>query len=136
MGAHLTPPTPATWCRGTDPKPQHPDPLLQGYTTRDRRRAHVREADEAADAVLAGGAGPPHAGAPRPASADGSLVEDDGGGGGAAGGGGSGGGAVGGLFKQETEFSMLVQAGRLLLQQGRLAEAKALMESSIRLFAK
>lgn len=88
----------------------------------------MREADEAADAVLAGGAGTPQAGAP--ASADGSLAEDDGGG--AAG----GGGAVGGLFKQDTEFSMLVQAGRLLLQLGRLAEAKALMESSIRLFAK
>lgn len=94
----------------------------------------MREADEAADAVLAGGAGTPHAGhAGAPASADGSLAEDDGGGGGAASG---GGGAVGGLFKQDTEFSMLVQTGRLLLQLGRLGEAKALMESSIRLFAK
>lgn len=93
----------------------------------------MREADEAADAVLAGGAGNPHAGrAGAPAAADSSLAED-GGGGGLSGG---GGGAVGGLFKQDTEFSMLVQAGRLLLQLDRLAEAKALMESSIRLFAK
>ena len=105
----------------------YPEPLVQGYTTRDRRRAHVREADEAAEAVLAASASTPHAGQPAAASADGSLGKE------AAGG---GGGAVGGLFKQDTEFSMLVQAGRLLLQMDRLAEAKTLMESSIRLFAK
>lgn len=88
----------------------------------------MREADEAAEAVLAASASTPHAGQPAAASADGSLAEDAAGGGGAA--------AVGGLFKQDTEFSMLVQAGRLLLQLDRLAEAKTLMESSIRLFAK
>ena len=104
-----------------------PEPLVQGYTTRDRRRAHVREADEAAEAVLAASAHTSHAGQPAAAATDGSLAKDSAGGGGAAG---------GGLFKQDTEFSMLVQAGRLLLQLGRLAEAKTLMESSIRLFAK
>lgn len=88
----------------------------------------MREADEAAEAVLAASASTPHAGQPAAASADGSLAEDAAGGGGAA--------AVGGLFKQDTEFSMLVQAGRLLLQLDRLAEAKTLMESCIRLFAK
>ena len=103
-------------------------PLVPGSTTRDRRRAHVREADEAAEAVLAASAHTSHAGQPAAAAADGSLAKDSAGGGGAA--------AGGGLFKQDTEFSMLVQAGRLLLQLGRLAEAQTLMESSIRLFAK
>ena len=102
---------------------------MQGYTTRDRRRAHVREADEAAEAVLAASASTPHAGQPAAASADVSPAKDAAAAAAAA--------AVGGgLFKQDTEFSMLVQAGRLLLQLGRLAEARTLMESCIRLFAK
>ena len=95
---------------------------MQGYTTRDRRSAHVRQADEAAEAVLA-------------AATDGDLpgadgVEDEAAGMGAAVGGTSS------LFKQESEFLMLVQTGRLLLEQSRLAEAKALMDNAIRLFAK
>lgn len=97
--------------------------MVQGYTTRDRRRAHVREADEAAEAVLAAGAGTPHAGEVATASANGALVP------GAA-------AVSAGLFKQDTEFSMLVQSGRMLLKLGRLPEAKTLLESSIRLFAK
>ncbi|KAL0034582.1 hypothetical protein WJX79_009149 [Trebouxia sp. C0005] len=63
------------------------DTVFKGYTTRDRRSAHVRQADEAAEAVLAAGAN-------------------------------------GGI------------TGRLLLKQGRLTEAKSLIDSSIRLFAK
>ena len=102
------------------------EPWVQGYTTRDRRRAHVREADEAAEAVLAASASTPHAGQSVAAAADGSLAKD------AA----AAGASAGSLFKQDTEFSMLVHAGRLLLQLGRLTEAKTLMESSIRLFAK
>lgn len=98
--------------------------MVQGYTTRDRRRAHVKEADEAAEAVLAAGAGTPHGSEVVTASADGTVLT----GGLAA--------AGAGLFKQDTEFSMLVQAGRMLLQLGRLAEAKTLIQSSIRLFAK
>ena len=90
----------------------------------------MREADEAAEAVLAASASTPHAGQPAAASADSSLAKD------VADGGGGGGGGGGGLFKQDTEFSMLLQAGRLLLQLGRLAEARTLMDSSIRLFAK
>lgn len=97
--------------------------MVQGYTTRDRRRAHVKEADEAAEAVLAAGGGTPRGSEVVTASADGTLV--------------TGLAAAGaGLFKQDTEFSMLVQAGRMLLQLGRLAEAKTLIQSSIRLFAK
>ena len=95
---------------------------MQGYTTRDRRSAHVRQADEAAEAVLA-------------AATDGDLPgageQEDG-----AAALGAAAGSTSGLFKQESEFLMLVQTGRLLLQQGRLAEAKALMDSAIRLFAK
>ncbi|KAL3150393.1 hypothetical protein ABBQ32_000232 [Trebouxia sp. C0010 RCD-2024] len=97
--------------------------VFKGYTTRDRRRAHVKEADEAAEAVLAAGGGTPRGSEVVTASADGTLV--------------TGLAAAGaGLFKQDTEFSMLVQAGRMLLQLGRLAEAKTLIQSSIRLFAK
>ena len=96
---------------------------MQGYTTRDRRRAHVKEADEAAEAVLAAGASVPHGSEVVTATADGTLVTGP-----------TAAGAA--LFKQDTEFSMLVQAGRMLLQLGRLAEAKTLIESSIRLFAK
>ena len=91
---------------------------MQGYTTRDRRRAHVREADEAADAVLAAGASTTQGG-------DASLgipLKDT--------------AAAAALFKQDSQFSMLVQAARLLLEQGRLAEAQTLLESCIRLFAR
>ena len=47
-------------------------------------------------------------------------------------------GAVSGpasVFKQDSDFKMLVQTARLLLEQGKLTEAKQLLESSIRLFA-
>ena len=115
-------PAQSSTCSDAQHTPPCSAPLLQGYTTRDRRRAHVIAADEAAEAVLAASAGTPHAGDLATASADGTLVKD------AA--------PISGLFKQDTEFSMLLQAGRLLLELGRLAEAKTLMESSIRLFAK
>ncbi len=49
---------------------------------------------------------------------------------------GSAAGGASGLFKQDSKFQMLVQTGRLLLKQGRLTEAKSLIDSSIRLFAK
>ncbi len=88
----------------------------QGYTTRDRRSAHVRQADEAAEAVLAAGAA---------GDVTGAAEIDD-----------TAAGPASGLFKQESEFDMLVQTGRLLLEQGRLAEAKDLVDSCIRLFAK
>ena len=93
---------------------------MQGYTSRDRRSAHVRQADEAAEAVLA-------------ANANGDVVAEmnDQGPGLIL-----GAGSASALFKQESEFNMLVQTGRLLLEQGRLAEAKALVDGSIRLFAK
>ena len=90
---------------------------MQGYTTRDRRSAHVRQADEAAEAVLAAGANGDITGA-----ADMEGAADM--------------GSARGLFKQDSEFQMLVQTGRLLLKQGRLTEAKSLIDSSIRLFAK
>ena len=87
---------------------------MQGYTTRDRRSAHVREADEAAEAVLAAAAND------DPAVA----AELEGAGTGPA-----------AVFKQDSDFNMLVQTARLLLEQGRLAEAKQLLENSIRFFA-
>ena len=92
--------------------------FTQGYTTRDRRRAHVREADEAAEAMLAAEASL-QAGDAASAPVDGRDTAS---------------GA--GLFKQDSEFSMLTQTARLLLKQGRLAEARTLLESCIRLFAK
>lgn len=95
---------------------------LQGYTTRDRRRAHVREADEAADAVLAAGATTSQADDTENAALDGASLRDT--------------ATAAALFKQDSQFSMLVQAARLLLRQGRLAEAKTLLESCIRLFAR
>lgn len=94
---------------------------MQGYTTRDRRSAHVRQADEAAEAVLAAGANGGITGAAdMEGAADMGLAA----------------GGASGLFKQDSEFQMLVQTGRLLLKQGRLTEAKSLIDSSIRLFAK
>ena len=87
---------------------------MQGYTTLDRRSAHVREADEAAEAVLAAAAND------DPAVA----AELEGAGAGPA-----------AVFKQDSDFSMLVQTARLLLEQGRLAEAKQLLENCIRFFA-
>lgn len=86
---------------------------LQGYTTRDRRSAHVRQADEAAEAVLAAAA------AADPAVA----AELEGAGTGPA-----------AVFKEDPDFGMLVQTARLLLQQGRLAEARQMLESCMRLF--
>ncbi len=94
---------------------------MQGYTTRDRRSAHVRQADEAAEAVLAAGANGDITGA---ADMEGAADMA------------SAAGGASGLFKQDSEFQMLVQTCRLLLKQGRLTEAKSLIDSSIRLFAK
>ena len=91
----------------------------QGYTSRDRRSAHVREADEAAEAMLAAGTNGDLTGAAE--------LEDAGVGIGST---------SGAAFKLDSEFHMLVQTGRLLLEQGRLAEAKSLVDSSIHLFAK
>ncbi|KAA6423612.1 MAG: hypothetical protein FRX49_06672 [Trebouxia sp. A1-2] len=97
------------------------DTVFKGYTTRDRRSAHVRQADEAAEAVLAAGANGGITGAAdMEGAADMGLAA----------------GGASGLFKQDSEFQMLVQTGRLLLKQGRLTEAKSLIDSSIRLFAK
>ena len=93
---------------------------MQGYTTRDRRSAHVRQADEAAEAVLAAGADGDIIGAADMEGADVGLAT----------------GGASGLFKQDSEFQMLVQTCRLLLKQGRLTEAKSLIDSSIQLFAK
>ncbi len=98
-----------------------PHGCMQGYTTRDRRSAHVRQADEAAEAVLAAGTNGDITGA-----ADMEGAADMG----------SAAGGASGLFKQDSKFQMLVQTGRLLLKQGRLTEAKSLIDSSIRLFAK
>ena len=88
--------------------------FLQGYTTRDRRSAHVRQADEAAEAGVAAAANE------DPAVA--AELE----------------GAVSGpasVFKQDSDFKMLVQTARLLLEQSKVTEAKQLLENSIRFFA-
>ncbi|DBA78961.1 TPA: hypothetical protein ACH3X1_008835 [Trebouxia sp. C0004] len=97
------------------------DTVFKGYTTRDRRSAHVRQADEAAEAVLAAGANSDITG-----TADMKGAADMG----------SAAGGTSGLYKPDSEFQLLVQTGRLLLKQGRLTEAKSLIDSSIRLFAK
>ncbi|DBB12946.1 TPA: hypothetical protein ACH3X3_005694 [Trebouxia sp. C0006] len=97
------------------------DTVFKGYTTRDRRSAHVRQADEAAEAVLAAGANGDITGAAdMQGAADMASAT----------------GGASGLFKQDLQFQMLVQTCCLLLKQGRLTEAKSLIDSSIRLFAK
>ena len=74
----------------------------------------MRQADEAAEAVLAAAANE------DPAVA--AELE----------------GAVSGpasVFQQDSDFKMLVQTARLLLEQSKATEAKQLLENSIRLFA-
>ena len=94
--------------------------LLQGYTARDRRLPHVQEADAAAEALIAAGE-----------AVDATEAEGEG-----LAGLREGSELSSGLFKSEIEFQMLVQTGRLLLEQRRLAEARQLMQCCIRLFAR
>lgn len=81
----------------------------------------MREADEAAEALIAAGQ-----------AADASEAEEEGMPGLPA----AGHELSSGIFKSNVEFQMLVQTGRLLLEQGRLSDAKQLMQSCIRLFSR
>lgn len=80
----------------------------------------MREADEAAEALIAAGQAADASDAEAEGLAglrEGSVLSSR-------------------MFKSNMEFQMLVQTGRLLLEQGRLSEAKQLMQSCIRLFAR
>ena len=82
--------------------------------------AHVREADEAAEALIAAGEAADATDAEAeglPGLREGSELSS-------------------GMFKSDMEFQMLGQSGRLLLEQKRLAEGRQLMQSCIRLFAR
>ena len=80
----------------------------------------MREADEAAEALIAAGQ-----------AADATEADEEGMPGLPA-----GSDLSSGIFKSNVEFQMLVQTGRLLLEQGKLTDAKQLMQSCIRLFSR
>ncbi|KAK9830261.1 hypothetical protein WJX72_010654 [[Myrmecia] bisecta] len=94
------------------------DGVFKGYTNRDRRKPHVREADEAAEAILA---------AATDAETEG---EEEGGGGG------GGGRVMYDLQRSQEQFEMLVRTAYVCLQQRRWQQAQALMTASIDMFAK
>ncbi len=88
--------------------------LVQGFVTRDRRKPHVREADELAAQLEAGALSE-------------SEAEDEAGAA-AAPGGGANGVVLDGLVSEPQQFQMLVRTVRVLVRTGRASEAQQLTE--------
>ena len=85
---------------------------MQGFVTRDRRKPHVREADELAAQLEAGALSE-------------SEAEDEAG---AAAAPGSGGVVLDGLVAEAQQFEMLVRTVRVLVRTGQASEAQQLTE--------